>query len=373
MVRYLKKKTHEEYVEELKIKNPTVEVIGKYINSETKILHRCLIHDIYWESKPNNILHGKGCSVCQREKIREKRVKTKEEYISELSVKNPTIEVVGEYINNRTKIKHHCLIHDVYWDVSPSNALKGKGCKECMKEKIGNALVKTHDEYVNELSLIDNNIEVVGKYINSNTPIMHHCLIHDIYWNVSPNNIINGHRCVKCKKEKLQNTFAKSHEQYVDDVIDVNPDIEVIGRYINAYTPILHRCKIDGKEWESSPSNILNGCGCPQCKESKGERCIRLWLDNNNIEYVKEKIFNDCKDKQPLPFDFYLPNYNTIIEYQGQQHYYPVDIFGGKDVFELQQKHDDIKREYCKNNNIKLLEIPYYTNIHEELNNFLFI
>lgn len=70
---------------------------------------------------------------------------------------------------------------------------------------------------------------------------------------------------------------------------------------------------------------------------------------------------------------FYLTDYNLAIEYQGEQHYRPIDYFGGKEKFEVQQKRDNIKRDYCKNNNINLLEIPYYKNVEEELNNFLFI
>ena len=92
-----------------------------------------------------------------------------------------------------------------------------------------------------------------------------------------------------------------------------------------------------------------------------------LYTEICDIVYVYQKIFKDCKDKNPLPFDFYLPEYNMCIEYQGQQHYYPVEIFGGKKTFEKQQKHDNIKKEYCQKNNITLFEIPYYSNLDEEL------
>ena len=368
-----KKKTHEEYVAELAIKNPTVEVVGQYINSETKITHHCLKHDVYWEIKPNNALQGKGCKECQKEKYREKRVKTHEQYLLDVSIKNPTVKVVEKYIDKKTPILHYCIIHSVYWKASPTNILAGKGCNKCMKDKVGNALIKLHSNYIEELAVKNPSVKVVDEYINSITPITHHCLTHDIYWKAAPNNILNGEGCIECKKEKLRKSFAKSHRQYIENITNINPQIEVIETYINAKTPILHRCKIDGAEWYASPENILAGRGCPQCNESNGERYVRLWLDNNNFKYIREKSFCDCVDKKCLPFDFYLPDYNVVIEYQGQQHYHPVEIFGGEEVFKKQQKHDNIKREYCKNNNIRLLEIPYYKNIEEELNNFLFI
>ena len=77
--------------------------------------------------------------------------------------------------------------------------------------------------------------------------------------------------------------------------------------------------------------------------------------------------FDDCKNKNTLPFDFYIPSLNVAIEYDGIQHYEPVDIFGGQEQFEIQQKNDNIKNEYCKNNNLKLYRISYkdFDNLEE--------
>ena len=306
------------------------------------------------------------------------RRKTHEEYIVELAIKNPMVEAIDRYIDKKTPILHHCLIHDVYWMASPTNILAGKGCNKCMREKISNALVKSHEKYVSDLIVKNPIVEVIDKYINSNTPIMHHCLKHDIYWKASPNNILLGEGCVECRKEKHRKTLSKSHEQYVNEVALVNPNIEVIGKYINAYTTILHRCKIDGEEWFASPTNILMGKGCPLCSESKGEKSIRLWLDAHNVLYVCLKMFDNCKNARVLPFDFYLPEYNICIEYDGEQHFKPIDFANkgeewANEQFNIRQKCDAIKTEYCKNNNIALLRIPYFKNIEEELNNFLFI
>ena len=368
-----KRRTHEEYVAELAIKNPNIEVIEEYINNSTPIEHHCLKHNVYWNAMPHNILNGAGCKECQKEKSREKRLKTNEQYIKEVAIKNPTIEVVGEYAGSKVAIMHHCLNHDVYWNAMPCNILQGKGCNECLRDKIGNKLVKSQEQYVKELSIKNKFIEVADEYINSSTPIVHRCLLHNTYWKIAPLNALRGEMCPECKKEKLQQSFSKTHEQYVNEVALINPDICVVGKYINAKTPIVHKCKIDGVEWLAAPSDILSGRGCPQCKESSGERQVRLWLERNKISYIKEKSFEDCRDKQPLPFDFYIPELNVAIEHQGQQHYFSVDIFGGEHAFELQKKHDNIKYHYCKNNDIKLLCIPYYANVEEELNNFLFI
>lgn len=98
-------------------------------------------------------------------------------------------------------------------------------------------------------------------------------------------------------------------------------------------------------------------CFSCSCKESTREREIRNILESNKIDFIQEKKFKDCKDILPLPFDFYLPNYNLCIEFDGQHHYEP--IFGVKH-YESTSKHDAIKNEYCENNNIHLLRIPYW-------------
>ena len=90
-------------------------------------------------------------------------------------------------------------------------------------------------------------------------------------------------------------------------------------------------------------------------------------LDKYNIEYEIEKRFNDCKFKKPLPFDFYLPKYNTCIEYDGEQHFRTFELWGGNKTLELQQIKDQIKTDYCVANNIKLIRIKYCDNTIDTL------
>lgn len=363
-----KRKTHKEYVLELEERNPNIEVVETYINADTKILHRCKIDGYEWSVKPSHILSGIGCPKCVGLARR-----THDDYIKELLLKNPNIEVVGKYKNANTKIMHHCLIHDVYWNTTPTRALNGEGCSMCKSDKIKDFHRKSHEEYVFDVSIINENIEVIGTYINSNTPILHRCKIHDVIWKTTPSNIMCGVGCCKCFKEKVQAKLCKTHKQYVEDLEKTNLDIVVVDKYINSKTSILHKCKICGCEWYATPSHILSGRGCPQCQESSGERRIRLWLDENNIGYEYQKVFKDCKNILPLPFDFYLPEYNLCIEYDGRQHFEPIEYFGGEGSFKRRVEHDNIKTNYCTDNRILLLRIPYFKNVEEELNKFLFI
>lgn len=363
-----KRKTHEEYVKELAIKNPNIEVIGQYIDAKTKIKHYCKKHNIFWETNPSNVLNGHGCRMCGNNMI-----KTQEQYVNEVANINPNIEVIGKYINARTKIEHRCKVDGYVWNTQPYVILRGDGCPKCA----GNAK-RTQKEYIDEVFAVNPNIEILEKYINSNTPILHKCKIDGYEWSIAPINVLLGRGCPACKNKKLSDMFSKSHEQYVLEASVVNPDLAVVGTYVNAKTPILHRCKKDGYTWKITPSNVLSGQKCPVCQESLGERKIRQLLESNNILYIYQKIFEDCVDKKELPFDFYLPQYNLCIEYDGQQHFEPVDFAGNGEEWaekklSLTQHHDQIKNQYCQANNIKLLRIPYFKNIEEELNKFLFI
>lgn len=126
--------------------------------------------------------------------------------------------------------------------------------------------------------------------------------------------------------------------------------------------------KVDSRNLQSGHTI---SCGCIK---SKGEKAIATFLKKYNIKFIKEKIFEDCIDKQPLKFDFYIPSKNLLIEYDGEQHF-QISRFGNKSIeeatekFKLQQKHDQIKNEWCLKNNIELLRISYkdYKNIDKIL------
>lgn len=102
---------------------------------------------------------------------------------------------------------------------------------------------------------------------------------------------------------------------------------------------------------------------------SNGEQIVKQWLENHNIKFEREYVFEDLYGQSNhLRFDFKINNKPIVIEFQGKQHFEPVAIFGGQEKFELQRRYDNIKRAYCKEHNIKLIEIPYnYKNIEDYL------
>lgn len=368
-----KKKTHDEYVAELAIKNPNIVVLEQYINSQTPILHKCNLDGYVWKAAPHHISAGHGCPMCAGNVSY-----TVEQYIKMVEIINPNIEALGDYINAKTKILHRCKIDNYEWEAAPNHILEGHGCPECTKRMLSEIKRMTHEEYVKKVAICNPNIEVVGEYIDSKTPISHKCKIDDTEWMAKPANILYGKGCPTCAHNKLSDLLRKTHEEYVADVERINPDIEVIGQYIDSQTPIEHKCKQFGHVWMARPYNVLSNKGCPQCKQSKGEKAVARWLDEHGIQYIPQNRFPDCKDTKPLPFDFYLINYNNCVEFDGPQHFEPIDFAGkgeewAKQQLKTTQYHDQIKNTYCSDNNIPLLRIPYFKNIEEELNNFLFI
>ena len=138
----------------------------------------------------------------------------------------------------------------------------------------------------------------------------------------------------------------------------------MIDEYVNCREKIKLRHNKCGTEFFiKSNEFIILGNRCPYCKSSKGEKIIEKYLKENNIEFDFQKRFSDCIDKLPLPFDFYLEDYNLCIEYDGEFHYEVKKFVEGdeynKQQFELTQKHDKMKDDYCKKNGIKLLRISY--------------
>ena len=163
-------------------------------------------------------------------------------------------------------------------------------------------------------------------------------------------------KCPYCEgaiHKYTKESFLKKMESLKIDNYDL------VGDFIDANTRTLFRHKTCGFIWKTYPSAILAGHGCPKCKESRGEKEISEWLETNEIKFFRQYRFNDLKS---YPFDFYIEynNKKICVEFQGKQHYEPIAFFGGEEAFENQKKRDKIKKDYCLNNNIELIEIPYY-------------
>lgn len=138
---------------------------------------------------------------------------------------------------------------------------------------------------------------------------------------------------------------------------------------------VIITCRRHG-DFLQKPSNHYHlGRGCRRCGESKGEMEIRKWLELNNINFEKEKTFEDCVNLGRLRFDFYLPDFNICIEFDGLQHFKVIEQFGGIEEFERVKERDRAKNEYCELSGKKLIRLNYKnlkkSNIFEILNKMI--
>ena len=291
--------------------------------------------------------------------------KTNEQYIKELKNINPNVTPLEGYNGAKNKIKHQCNICGHKWSVTPSHLLSGTHCPNCDNNLRSKKQTKSNQQYIEELKVKNPTIISIEKYNGTHTKIKHQCLKCGYIWNVEPAKLLSNRGCPQCNGGIL-----KSHNTYIKDLLEINPNIEVLGKYINSQTQIEHKCLIHNYVWNARPNDLLRGKGCPICKASHGEKEIEKILKKYNVKYYAQYRFEDCKYKRALPFDFYLPDYNMCIEFQGRQHFESVDYFGGELALKETQKRDNIKREYCLSHNIKLLYILHFE--YDNIDNILY-
>src|ERR1035437_784319 len=266
------------------------------------------------------------------------------------------------FVNTHTKVSIICPEHGLFYK-SPNCHINSKsGCSKC----VGHG--KTDSEIITQFNYIHNKKYDYSKmkYVNNISPIILTCPIHGDF-KQKPVSHKQGNGCSKCagkyspsKNEIMEEFILKHSDKYI------YPTFIFTG--INNKIPII--CRKHG-EFKQSIINHRKGQGCPICKTSKGENCIRKLLTDNLIKFNHQHSFNNCKYKNTLSFDFYLPELNTCIEYNGRQHYQSIDYFGGEKAFKSQQKRDAIKIKYCKVNNINLIIIRYNSDIIKELTNHI--
>jgi Protein of unknown function (DUF2726). len=329
--------------------NPEIEVIGNYIMGERKIKVKHTKCGREWLVRKESILNRYGCQECSRKK----QIKKHSEFIKEIKNKNPEMEILGEYTGSKKKIKVKHKPCGRVFDARGGDLIRGLGCSVCS----GKAK-KTTASFIEELKIINPNITVLGKYTGIFKPIKVQHNICNYIWYPTAKNLIAGHSCPNCA-----NNIKKTTEQFITELNKVNKDLKVLDEYINDRTKIRieHIC---GNIFGAAPSSLLRNIGCPHCNESKGEKFLSKFLKSNNIPFVSQfNLVKNPKTNYWLKSDFAILNKNgepiLILEYDGEQHFKPVKIFGGEEKLKATQYRDSIKDEYCKENNIPFLRFNY--------------
>ena len=320
---------------------------------------RCRACGHEWESLPPHLTNNTSkCKRCAADVIAKKLRRSHEDFVSKIYSNTNKIEVLGKYINSATKLLCRCRECNNEWFAYPNILLSGGGCPKCKIKEAHNKTRKTYDCFIRELNDINPNIEVLDRYKGALSNITCKCRECNYVWETKPNSLLSSKTgCPRC-----HGSYKRTHEEFMDEMLIINPKIKVLGRFTKVHDNLLCECVDCRTQWMAMPLNLLRGTGCPCCskKESRGERKIRNYLEKHCLSFEPQKKFADLfGDKNKLSYDFYIEDKNLLIEFQGQQHYYPIDWFGGDCQFLKQQEYDNLKKEYAKNNKIRLLEISY--------------
>lgn len=347
-----------------------------YQNAGSSIRYKCNIHsDVVQTTTMGHLLEGKKCRYCGIEATANKRRISLEvyidkdksrcqelgfEYIDTVRGENGSGEkkIFIEFICNRHRAAgtQRMARYNMYRDI--------KGCEYCAHKKF------LDGELENLCKQGSPHITIITKPIfQINQRVDCVCEKHGNLAGVRIGNLIDGCGCAKCGLDKLAKQMLLTVDE-VNAIVGMNhPNATIISEYQDSRTPLTLCCNKCGFTYKGY---VHARKQCPNCERYYyGEKMIQIYLEGRNIDYIPQYKFVDCCNKRPLPFDFYLPEHNICIEYQGKQHYEAVDLFGGDEGFEYRRKNDEIKRKYCKENEINLIEIPYTCNTSSAIEVFL--
>lgn len=347
----------------------------EYLNSRSPVTITCPTHGNF-SCYANNVLQGK--CVCVKCKA---IASDTEDFIQKAK------EVHGdkydysktEFINGSEKICIICPKHGEFWQSARQHLVLGYGCQKCGYEKRTKPKPKKLTREEKDILRAEQWKEYCTKFHEGKFDYSHIHSLHTLKDYVTltcPKHgefkvTAQGHKmydCDKCSRESKAEKLRLTQEEFEERAKRVHYNkYQIYGEYTGMHNKIKIVCPEHG-EFECEAGNHLHGNGCPKCNSSYGEQLVRSILNELNLEY-KEQVkieFNfQVKKLNFLVVDFVVTYKEKIymIEYNGEQHYNKNVTFGNTnnpdEIFALQQRRDNILRNYCKENNINLLEIPY--------------
>lgn len=359
----MRKLTHDEFIQRMDNKNSSIKILGQYDGGQKDIECECLICGYHFMRSGANLLYQNfGCPQCTRLEKVKKLTNTHESFIERMNDINKDIVIKSEYKYAKQKVKCLCKACGHEWDATPSKLLYGRGCPECARVNRGLKSRMNPDDFRNRLLETRPDIGLLSEYTTSSDYVVVECKVCGHTYQSLPFNLLHGRRCPNCTNIKKGLMSRGNHDDFVNKMKGINNSITILSKYITNTTKLHCLCNECGEKFDSTPAQLLRGQGCPICNNtSKGEIRIKSFLELSNIPFVMHYSFDELRGLggKPLSYDFYLPDYNVLIEYQGQQHYKPISVFGGDEAFSIQIEHDKRKFEYAQNNDYQLIVIGY--------------
>lgn len=229
-------------------------IIGLYSGRDALVSVTCDKGHVTW-IKPVRLKKPYTCSECTPHAKR----KTNEQFLKDLAEINANITPLQEYTTSSSPILCRCDIDGYEWLVRPYNLLYGKKCPMCSGK-----VSKTHEEVVKIVKELSPHLEILSKHTTSSAYLEVFCTKHELEFKIAYKHLVRGYGCVMCSNERKR----KTHDEYVKQVAAINPNIEVTSRYETQQQRVAVKCRIDGFEWSTIASSLLQGRGCPKCSKS---------------------------------------------------------------------------------------------------------
>ena len=230
------------------------------------------------------------------------RKKTHEEFVSEVSALSPDIEIIGSYKKSTERIETKCLICGKIWSPFASDLLAGKGCRQCRIKQFSASRTKTNEKFLSELKEINPNVEILSPYVNSHTKIQVRCKLCDNVWDITPKDLLHGYGCRKCFLVRNSVSRSMKESDFLKQVSENNPNIEIVGKFTKRTDHIDVKCRICGYCWSPIASSIQYGSGCPKCAKNHSsdnrrmtqeEFLSRLRSINSDVHVLGEYVTID--------------------------------------------------------------------------------
>lgn len=316
------------------------QVIDEYINSLTPIYLQCNKKHII-KIRPSDFKNGIRCSACSGHNTEYAKMNFYNIAINE------GYKILGNYVNSHSAVEMICPNGHILTNTTPSAFKSGTRCSICSGNNSEYAKKEFYEIAAKE------NYKVLSDYVTSTTGIEMMCPEGHITKTLTPISFKRGNRCLICSGHSLD----ASKDEFLN--LADKEGYKVLSEYINSKTPIMIRCPEGHITNGTTPGNFKRGVRCIECRTKYGENTCKEILETYNISYEREKKFEDLVGVNggQLRFDFYIKELNTIIEIQGEGHFDGDTMLHRGNTIE----HDKIKRNWCKEKGIKLIEIPYIT------------
>lgn len=337
-----------------------------YIANKKAVEIICPIHGSFMQA-PSDHLKGWGCSKCSK-----KYKPTTEEWVNSVKDlyggKYDLSKVI--YKDNKTPVEVVCPEHGSFYPI-PNNYKKGiSGCPLCNNKLKHDRFSKTTEQFVLEAKKIHGDKYNYSKvdYYDNVTPVVIICPIHGEFMQ-QPYVHLQSSNCPKCSLEKKAAEQRITKVDFINRANDIHNNFYDYSKsdFLNTSDKTCIICPKHGEFWQSV-SNHLRGYGCPKCRNKNQTKLYNRIVEcfpNCKVEYEKHLPWLGLQS-----LDIYISDINVGIEYDGLQHYQPVDMFGGESTFVATVKRDEMKNQKCKENGCKLFRMKYDYN-DEDFNNLV--